>query len=922
MMLIFDVQGNRLYGSLTDPSTGISLLLEEELLQPLVPGHPLVTHDANSQGLTGMLQTRVGLMQIVAYPILTSEATGPIAGSFVVGQFLTDERVTELSRRTTAKLSLYSATAEETPAAAAEMIQKLSDTQQSQQWDYTGESARGYWLLQDVFGAPAALFQVDIPRRIVQIGSHTIQTATRFLALASAIFLLAAWLFMRRLIVVPVRKLTEQIFTIQQTGTLEFDPGPDRSDEVGVLARTFGDMTSKLSKARQALETAHDEAVAMSKTKGEFLARMSHEIRTPMNGVLGMTELLRDTVLDSKQQRFAETIHESAESLLHIINDILDFSKIEAGKLRLELIDVDLRVLLEETVEGLAGHAHRKGLELINSVPPDLHTSVQADPVRIRQVLTNLVGNAIKFTERGEVAVRLTATKVDTERSGFLFEVTDTGIGIRPEKQAAIFDSFTQEDGTTTRLYGGTGLGLAISEQIVDLMGGVLTVESQPGEGSTFSFTLDLKTVLEISQVSSAQPQYVAGARVLIVDDNKTNGEILEHQLRSWRAHTGIAESAEQALVILEAAAASGVPYDLAILDMHMPNTDGLELAQEIRANSDLAPLRMVILSSVATPVSEDALRQLDIAGQLTKPIHQSQLYDSLVAVMGGHKVVQSHPQLKAATVKALSGRVLLAEDNPVNQAVAIGMLESLGLAVDVATNGQEAVEKVTSEHYDVVLMDCQMPVMDGFKATETIRSKETEAQSLRTPIIAVTANALKGDRDLCLAAGMNEYLTKPFTSEQLHSVLGPFLAASNAAPPSRSKAQTAEHGSIDALREPESPIDSSVLAVLSRLQQPGAPDIVQKVVKIYLESSRGLKDKLAVAIDTANAALVRENAHALKSSSANVGATGLAHLCKRLELMGRENDLSDAPLIRKRLEQEYERVAAALRLETSSATA
>ncbi len=908
LMLIIDAQGKLKYGSVADPSTGNTMLLQVELERPLVQGGPLSTHENLSDGVTGFLRTRSGIMQVASYPILTSNATGPIGGSVVVGQFLTDERIAGLSKRTSSNVSLHFASNAESIA----ITQASLETSQSSRLEYTDDSLLGYQPLTDVFGDPVAVLMVDIPRRVTAIGLSTISTATTFLASASAIFVISAWLFMQRLIVAPLKTLTSRIMHIRHTGDLRFEAATPRSDEIGTLAEEFGVMTSKLAQAQEELQDARDDALEMSRTKSEFLARMSHEIRTPMNGVLGMTELLRDTALDSKQHRFAETIYKSAESLLEIINDILDFSKIEAGKLQLESIDVDLRILLEDIVNSMADQAQSKGLELTSVVPPKFHCGVQTDPVRLRQVITNLISNAIKFTEQGEVVVRLTTAEIDAEHLSVLFEVVDTGVGVAHDKQELIFDLFTQEDGTTTRLYGGTGLGLSISKQIVDLMGGELKVESTPGEGSTFSFALTLKTGVETGLASTGILQCVAGKHVLVVDDNATNREILEHQLTSWRARANCVASAEQALEALTSAASGGRPYDLAILDMNMPVTDGLGCARAIRRDPGLLSLKLVILSSVAMPATDEMLQRLDISGQLSKPIRQAELYGSLMSVLGGNRVIQGFSTTEAQQVRALTGRVLLAEDNPVNQAVAIAMLEALNLTVDVASNGREAVEKSTSENFDVILMDCQMPFMDGFEATETIRRTESEQKRMPVPIIAVTANALKGDRETCLAAGMDEYLAKPYTSEQLRSVLTLLLPRDSFAASTQSSVDT---------QSSNSPIDRNTLDVLSTLQRPGAPSLLRKVIDIYLKSSQELKDKLVTAIDTANASLLRESAHALKSSSANVGATKLASLCKRLENLGRSDDLSEATTIQKRMEKEYARVVAALELEMSSET-
>lgn len=922
LMMIFDAHGKPLYTYMGDPDTGDSLRPEDELAQPLLPGHPLLSHKKISDVTSGFLLTRSGLMQVMSAPILTSNSEGPVAGSLLTGQFIDENQVNQLSDRATADVSISLLRGKDTAPSIANVVLRMTNSGTTNYFDTTDSLAREYRLLRDVMGTPVAVLQVNTPRRITQIGAASINTAIILLATSGTVFLVAALLFMRRLIIAPVRRLTQAMLGMEHAGDLQVKNDIDRSDELGALTREFKRLASRLARAQQASDLARDEALALSRTKSEFLARMSHEIRTPMNGVLGMTELLQNTQLDNRQQRFTKTIYESAESLLGIISDILDFSKIEAGKLQLDLVDTDLDLLVEETLDSLAIQAYSKGLELNYAGPSGLRSTVQVDPGRLRQVLTNLLGNAIKFTEKGEVTLRVTTSEVETDNVELFFEIEDTGIGIKPEAQKVIFESFEQEDASTTRLFGGTGLGLAICKQLIELMGGTLDVASTAGKGSTFSFRLLTMKGGPVRVNHPDQLHCVAGNRVLIVDDNVTNLEILEHQLTGWRAHTDSATSASTALTALESAVAAGKPHDLAILDMHMPETDGLELARAIRGNPDLESLKLVMLSSVVTPASDDDLKQLGIAGQLTKPIRQSRLYDTLAVVLSSDAVAQTHTILQGGGAKRLSGHVLLVEDNPVNQAVTIGMLETLGLTMTVAATGHEAVEQALTGAFDVVLMDCQMPGMDGFEATGAIRQAELESGWPPATVIAVTANALEGDRGRCLQAGMDDYLSKPFTIEQLHATLAAYLRAGQAVAPEASAPETVKDDSSGRSTPDESPIDTAVLEDLARLQQPGAPSILGRVIDIYLDSAEGLKSRLRAAIDTANAALLREVAHALKSSSANVGAKGLADLCRRLEIMGREDKLSDAPTIHERFEREYARVRAALKIEAGRANA
>ena len=920
--ILLDAQGQYIGGLAWDPDHTEIVLMSGLFADSDAIGEKLSVSDSASSKLAGIVHTNFGPLLIASLPVLRSNGSGPPVGSFVLGRFLNDQRLQQVRDRLGVEFDIIPANSRSLPSHPQRAVDSLSPASVDLPQLRDRDRILSYSVLRDIDGQPALMLEVVTPRHVTAAGARAIATALGFLALTSILYLLVSSLSLKHLFIRPMSELTRHVVRLAASGDLSNRLATNRTDEIGTLTTEFNALVGKLDSAQHEMAEVRDKALDASRAKSEFLARMSHEIRTPMNGVLGMTELLQGTSLDRKQQRFAEAIHDSAESLLGIINDILDFSKIEAGKLELEQIDFDLRAVMEETVECLASQAHEKGLELVCAAPPDLQTTVRGDPVRLRQVLMNLVGNAVKFTQHGEIVVRVAVLEDRGEYLNIRFEVTDTGVGIDPDKLALIFDSFAQEDGSTTRRYGGTGLGLAISKQLVELMGSEIGVESTPGAGSVFSFTLRMKKSPDAVVAMPWQAQSLAGKRVLIVDDNATNREILEHQLANWRASTESACDADEALSLLEAALARGVPYDLAILDMHMPRKDGLDLARAIRTNSDLADLKLLLLSSVAQPATEDAMRELRIDGQLTKPVRQSHLYDTLVVVVSGTGRAESYTRLQPASVKALRGRILLAEDNPVNQAVAIGMLSDLGIEVLVAANGREAVEKVSAEDFDVVLMDCQMPIMDGFEATRTIRRVETEQGKAPIPVIAVTANALKGDREHCLSAGMDEYLTKPFTTEQLHTILVPFLRNRHPAhlvDSDSSKVETSHHQSVT---QPGPPIDSSVLEGLARLQRPGAPDLLQKVINLYLQSSQELKESLCAALGVENAETVRESAHALKSSSANVGAHGLADICKTLEAMGRKADLTQAPTLREQLEHEYERVVTALSLETQKATA
>ena len=491
----------------------------------------------------------------------------------------------------------------------------------------------------------------------------------------------------------------------------------------------------------------------------------------------------------------AETVLHSGEALLGVLNDILDYSKIEAGKLELESIDFDLRESVEEVMQLFAESAHRKGLELMCQLDEDVPGALRGDPGRLRQILTNLVGNAVKFTERGEIFIRVSALEKEEDYGRLCFEVHGTGIGIAPEIQEHIFDAFSQADGTTTRRYGGTGLGLAITKQLCEMKGGGITVESTPGKGSTFRFTVRVKICPLPLQPKVASYVDLKGMRVLIADDNANNRNILHHQVLSWGMRNGCAENGQNALEMLKTAVAMGDHYELALLDMMMPGMNGLELARAIKADSAIASVQLILLTSISQDHDSETMHWHGISAHLTKPVRQSQLYDCIASTLGAQS--GKNPQLifessDGDKANAFPGaRVLLAEDQPVNQEVARCMVESFGCRVEVASNGQEALDALSKTPYDLVLMDWQMPELDGYAATRIFRERETQkaknqsgqAQAIRrTTIIAMTAHAMQGDREQCLAAGMDNYLSKPFNRDRLFAVLKGWLPSKSTA--------------------------------------------------------------------------------------------------------------------------------------------
>jgi PAS domain S-box-containing protein len=710
-------------------------------------------------------------------------------------------------------------------------------------------------------------------------------------------------------------------------------------DSIQFYEGTVEDITER--KQSEALFREKEAAEAASRAKSQFLANMSHELRTPLNGVIGMLDLLLESPTSPQQKRFATIARSSADLLLSVINQILDFSKIEAGKLELDQTDFQLRSVVEETLDMLASKAAQKGLELALDMPPELSCTFRGDPHRLQQIVVNLLGNAIKFTERGQVHVHVSVLSEDEKQVVVRVAVEDTGIGIATERLDRLFRSFSQVDASTTRQFGGTGLGLAISKQLVELMDGQIGVKSALDRGSSFWFAVPLAKSVDAEAARPLTPRALHGLRVLVVDDNATNREILFRQLSAWQIRVDTASDGATALEMLHRAAATGDTIDLGIIDYHMPGMDGCELARRVASDERTRQIPLVLLTSLTTPSQDEDDADMPIAGRLTKPVRQSQLLDTILHVAaryGRGRDSALAPSLGvnlSSSVRAGRGkpntdsaarrsrcRLLLAEDNEVNRIVAIEILTLAGFHCEVATNGREAIERVLAESYDAVLMDCQMPEIDGLAATREIRRLETHGvlreRGYRLPIIALTANATCGDRELCLGAGMDEYLTKPLDAAKLTDMLdimvgtlaGVFLFEGDASPRETgcSEDEIAESALDPAASDAEPMHDAPLDVVALTRRCLGNQELVGRLVVQFAERLPAIATAIEDAVNRNQLREAAAQAHSLKGSAANLSALRLQQVAGDLETTCGARDhllaVSDVARIRREVDR------------------
>jgi len=789
LIALYNIGRGEICGAFREPGGGMNSDVESLPLHISQDHSFLVDHGSSTRTVAGLLSTEHGALIVASAKVAAKDGTSQSQGVLILGRFLNQAAVNLLATQTQVGFRLWGEN-DTLPRAYRARAEKIKRGESVLFDDADSGRLTILARFHDAAGKPSFVIGADADGGIMAKGKATSLLATISIIVAGVVFLVVILLVLEKTVLNRVEHLSTTVTEVERNDDLSMRTDIAGRDELGHLGGALNRMLDRLEKSREAVVRLAQESENSNIAKSDFLARMSHEIRTPINGVIGMTELALDTTLTPEQREYLDAVELSAYSLLAILNDILDLSKIEAGKLDLESIDFDLRNCVDDVGELMAPRAQEKGLELAVLIHHDVPPRVKGDPNRLRQILINLVSNAVKFTHDGEVLIRLALAEEHDGRLIVRFEVADTGIGIPEEHRDKLFQSFTQTDSSISRRFGGTGLGLAITKQLVELMGGSIRAESSEYEGTTFHFTIGLERgLLAEAAPEPMQRGDIEGLRVLCADENLTNRKVYGEQLKSWGCHFDESSNGPDALARLQAAAARGEPYQVVLLDFALPLMDGAELARRIKSDDHLEETHLVLVTS--HPRRGDAVRMssLGFDAYLTKPVRHTVLRQTLATVIGLESTGRRPEKPALITRHSISEsarsrvRILLTEDNAVNQKLAARLLEKAGYKFDLATNGREALEALARRGYSLVLMDCLMPEMDGYEATAEIRRREKDT-GRHTPIVAMTAEAMKGSRQRCLDAGMDDYVSKPISQAALFETIDKHLQSEEQAEP------------------------------------------------------------------------------------------------------------------------------------------